>query len=106
MSLIADTRLRIESNNKMSLDSVLHKFARCCLPADEEWTARELMEKYDELADTTIFTELYNQYVNSTQFPDLNATYAALGLKKQGAQLEFVTTPGFSIRREIMQKKN
>lgn len=104
ISLIADTRLRMVSDNKLSLDTVLKKFEQCCLPVDKDWTALQLMQKFDELSNTHVFTELYAQYADSTQFPDLSQTYQTLGLNKQGRDLKFQNIASkVNIRQAIMQ---
>ncbi len=106
ISLLADTRLRMDSKNKLSFDIVLKKFAQCCLPADDEWTARELMKKFDELSNSKIFIELYDAHVDATHFPDLKNTYQQLGLKKETAHLRLLNAaPEIQVRRGIMQKK-
>jgi len=103
MSLIADVKLRRLSNNKKSLDSVLKLFKECCLSEAKWWTAYELMKKYDELSETTVFSELYNNNVYSKKFPNLNDVYQQLGLIKKYQYLEFLQNAPSSIRQEIMK---
>lgn len=107
ISLIADTRLRMLTDNKVSLDSVLKKFSQCCLPAERAWQAYELMRKFDELSDSHVFTDLYKQYVHSAQFPDLQNTYRYLGLHIDGRAVELRDAAAYSaLRKSIMQKIN
>ncbi len=106
ISLLADTRLRRLSHNQQSLDSVLQQFAQCCLPADKEWTALALMQKFDDLSNTKIFTDLYTEYVDSTQFPLLQPTYLQLGLIPSGAHVALsATAPELAVRRAIMRRR-
>lgn len=105
ISLLADTRLRKLSHNQQSLDSVLQQFAQCCLPADTTWTASTLLQKFDALSNTRIFSDLYTEYVDSTQFPRLQPTYLELGLIPARAHVGFaVTAPGLAVRQAIMRK--
>ncbi len=106
ISFLADTQLRDASRNQQSLDTVLQKYKQCCLPVDRAWTAFELMQKYDQLSNSIIFTELYKQNVDSTKFPDLSNTYKKLGLRRNSSQLEIMpAAPWIKIRRDIMQTR-
>jgi hypothetical protein len=81
VALLADVELRKRSDGRQSLDTALKALHTCCLPADRSWSARELMQKLDQLTETSIFMDLYRQHVNSDDFPELKTVYAELGLK-------------------------
>lgn len=85
IALLADVELRRRSGGAQSLDTALAAFGDCCLPADRSWSAWELMQKLDQLTNTTVFTTLYRKYVDSDEFPDLSAVYAELGLQSMSA---------------------
>lgn len=103
ISLLADSRLRIRTNNKMSLDKVIKKFFVCCMPADRYWTALELMQKWDQLSNTRVFTELYKQYAHSTFFPVLGHLYKQLGIIKKGSKLKLSNSASNVLtRKKIM----
>lgn len=78
--LLADTRLRQLTGGKQSMDTALAALHDCCLQTDKLWSARALLDKLDELTGTRVFSELYATHVGSREFPDLSATYRALGL--------------------------
>lgn len=81
VALLADVELRKRSDGRQSLDTALQALHACCLPADRSWSARDLMQKLDQLTETSIFMDLYKKHVNSDEFPDLKMAYAELGLK-------------------------
>lgn len=62
---LADLRLR-ESGS--SLESVLEKFNRCCLPSDITWRARDFTQKLDELSQSRIFTNLLQNEAQQRHF--------------------------------------
>jgi hypothetical protein len=103
IALLADMQLRKQSGNKQSLDSALEKFDRCCQPWNRAWSAHEVLERLDNLAGTELFTALYRQHVTSTAFPDLTATYAELGLKTHGDEIELRPAPYTHLRDAIMR---
>lgn len=65
---LADLRLR-DLPQPQTLDQVMSKLRACCLPSDRLWTANALMEKLDELSQTTIFTQLLANEAIANQFP-------------------------------------
>jgi hypothetical protein len=103
MLLIADMRLRARSDNRESLDTVLAAFAECCLDPDAEWTARQVFEKLDALSGSDVFRTLYDRYVDSPSFPDIDEVYAQLGLVALGGKVELAATaPLVHVRDAIM----
>ncbi|MEO8627093.1 MAG: hypothetical protein ABI612_03195, partial [Betaproteobacteria bacterium] len=79
--LMADQRLRAGSAGKESLDTALEKLQRCCLSPNIGWRASDLFDKLDALTETSVFGDLYREYVGSETFPDLSETYRLLGLR-------------------------
>ncbi|UCE90466.1 MAG: hypothetical protein JSW10_06560 [Pseudomonadota bacterium] len=103
IALLADTGLRYRSDGTQSLDSVLGKLARCCLPTTRLWGTRELMMQLDTLSDTDVFTTLYARYAHSNHFPDLGEAYRLLGIEAHGRRLHFDNrAPLAATRRAIM----
>ena len=80
MALMADVELRRRSGGEESLDTVLDRLQRCCLPSTRVWTARELFATLDEQVEQPVFIPLYERYAYAPGFPDYGATFAALGL--------------------------
>ena len=85
LALLADVELRKRSGGQQSLDTALEALQTCCLPTDRSWSARELMQKLDQLTDTSVFMTLYRQHVDSDEFPDLSTVYSELGLQQVSA---------------------
>lgn len=104
MFLKADTRLRILSGGTQSLDTVLSAFQACCLDASRSWRGHELFAEFDRISGYTVFSELYNEHVSDSEFPDLAVTYAQLGLVPGNRTIELdPEAPQSRVRREIMQ---
>ena len=68
--LEADLRLRAETNNKQSTDTVLKAFGECCLKQRRRWTGKQIAEEFDRLSDSNIFSPLFDQYALSSAMPD------------------------------------
>jgi predicted metalloprotease with PDZ domain len=97
--------LRSRSDNRQSLDTVLAQFADCCLDPDPEWTARQVFDKFDELAGTDVFRKLYDSHVSATAFPDLAQLYADIGLEALGGKVELKSdAPRIDVRNAIMAR--
>jgi predicted metalloprotease with PDZ domain len=81
MMLMADQRLRERSGGAQSLDRALEALQGCCLAGGEGWRGAGLLDKLDQLTGTTVFRELYDEYVSSRRFPDFADAYRQLGLR-------------------------
>ena len=104
--LIADVRLRQITAGKQSLDSVLGALNDCCGMTDRAWSARELCDRLDALSGTQVFSELYDQHVSSSAFPDLTQTYRALGITSSSGSVVFTSEPGGrQLRDAIMTQR-
>ena len=82
--MLADLELRQRSEGRQSLDNTLRGFERCCLPSRHIWSAREVMNKLDEISGTSVFSEMYDTHVLSDRFPDTRVAFNALGLNPVG----------------------
>lgn len=52
-----------------TLDQVLAKLYRCCLPSNKLWRASEFMARLDQLSQTTIFSQLLANEAVAKKFP-------------------------------------
>jgi hypothetical protein len=76
IALLADVTLRERSGGEESLDVILGRFQRCCLPSRRSWSGEELFDKFDSLASTPVFMPLYRHYANRPGFPDVDDVLA------------------------------
>ena len=81
MMLHADIDLRKNTANEWSLDRVLREFNQCCNSDSRGWSAAEVLQTFDKISQTTIFSSLMSRYVDSTEFPDVLPLYEELGLQ-------------------------
>ncbi|HEX7811920.1 MAG TPA: hypothetical protein VF460_08445 [Burkholderiales bacterium] len=86
--MMADVRLRQMTAGKQSLDTALGALNECCSSPDRSWSAGELMGKLDEITGSGVFSELHDMHVASKEFPDLAATYRALGIALEAGGIE------------------
>jgi len=80
LALMADVELRERSGGRESLDVVLDRLQRCCLPAAERWTGTQLLAKLDSLVDEPVFMPLYRRYADEPGFPDIQPLFRRLGI--------------------------
>jgi hypothetical protein len=84
--LEADLALRRRGT---SLDAVLATHADCCLRGTAWVQPEDFVAALDDTAGLDVLRPLYARYAAARTFPDLDATYAELGLGKSGAALRF-----------------
>ena len=102
--LKADTKLRMLSGGRQSLDSALAALQQCCFDRERTWQARELFAELDRITGTSIFEELYSEHVEDDKFPDLKYTFEQLGLVLRSDSIEFdPDAPWGRIRYYIMK---
>lgn len=80
LALMADVELRRRSGGSESLDVVLGRLQRCCLPSPKTWSGRDLFTKLDALIDEPLFMNLYHQYADANGFPDVRPVLQLLGV--------------------------
>ncbi|MCJ8268704.1 MAG: hypothetical protein MJK04_04790 [Psychrosphaera sp.] len=80
--MMADRELRKRSNNKQSLGTVLKQLNACCRPSTSSWSGRRLMNKFDELSHSKIFTTLYHKQEQAQEgrFPDILPVLRDMGI--------------------------
>jgi len=89
IALMADVRLRQNSDGEETLDSVLGKLQQCCLPVDRVWSGIELFEKLDSFVDEPVFMPLYRRYADTAGFPDTTELLERLGMGVADGQVRF-----------------
>jgi len=104
ISLLADYKLRQQSNNKQSLDTAMKDFIDCCLEFNRKWTSYEIMHKLDSLTKTEIFSKLNNQYLHSTEFPNLTRAYNDLGIYVSNNEVQLNSHARHAYIREAIMK--
>lgn len=87
LALLADIELRVRSGGEESLDEVLDRFQRCCLPSPRTWSGIELFAKFDSLIETPVFVDLYRQFAETPGFPATSQLFERLGIELQGADV-------------------
>lgn len=86
--LQADLALRLEHGS--SLDTVLARYARCCLAGAERANPQAFVADLDRVADAGgLFERLYLRYAASERFPSLDEAWRQLGIEASGAGLRF-----------------
>ena len=88
-ALLADVELRRRSQGRLSLDHVLREIGDCCAGASRAWPARKLLERMDEVAGLEVFAPLAQRYAQQGGVPQLDSSYADLGIEIQGARVRF-----------------
>lgn len=102
MALMADVEIRRRSNGIETLDTVLDRLQRCCLPSDHVWSGEELFSKLDYLLDDPVFMPLYRRYADAPGFPDYRPVFEALGLDIQSDIVVLDDNARFSAIRDAI----
>ncbi len=103
MALLADVKLREQTNGLHSMDTALSALRECCLPSDHLWSAREVFTKLDKLTGTRVFVDIYNEHANGRSFPDMSEAYKKLGLSVRNKSLAInKSQPYAGVRADIM----
>ena len=102
--LMADMRLRDTSNGLQSLDTALKSLSACCMANGKTWRAREMFQQLDKLTGTSIFMELYDEYVPAHSFPDMEPTWEDLGINTRYSRVNLTpSAPMADVRNAIMR---
>ncbi len=99
----ADLALRQRSNNKIGLNDILLKLNQCCVDHSKMWSGGFLSRKLDDLSDSTIFSELYKTFWNSSDYPEFETTIKQLGIWVDSKNPEELTLTKDSIAGLIME---
>lgn len=103
LALMADVELRRRSNGRDSLDAVLDRLQRCCLPSAKVWSGPEFFAQLDALTDWPVFVDLYREYADEAGFPDARPLLASLGVV-EGRRLADDRELS-ALRRDIMRRR-
>jgi hypothetical protein len=104
LALMADVELRRRSDGVESLDSVLDRFQRCCLPSPQSWSGIELFRKFDTLLDEPLFMSLYHQYADTAGFPDTRPLLGQLGIEGRDSQVHLNANAELALVREAIMR--
>lgn len=88
-----------------SLDDVLSRYSDCCLRGTGEVAPEEFVAQLDRIAGGVGFRERFDEYAASRAFPSLESSYAALGLSRSGAGLQFSDDAAASARRRAIMRR-
>ncbi len=102
LALMADVELRRRSSGAESLDLVLDRFQRCCLPSARSWSGVELFEKFDTLLEEPLFMNLYRQYADAADFPDARPILVQLGIEIRDGQFHLNDNAELAFIREAI----
>ncbi len=72
-----------------TLETVLDRYAECCLNGEAWVKPQDFLAELDRLARAQVFVPLYARYAQMRGFPSLDASYGALGIKRDGPALKF-----------------
>ena len=102
--LRVDTRLRIETGGKHTLDSVLTAFNQCCTHQRRRWNARELIQQFGELSVPEIWQQEYAASIDQPAEPQFALALEQLGITQSDFGPRFSDEPGpRALRRAIAQ---
>jgi hypothetical protein len=100
--LAVDLRLREISGGKQTLGGALQSIQQCCLDEMVRWNADELVARLDEITETSVFSELFEEQIKTRRFPDYEALYQRLGIQILGGHPIFVDGVSAQYRNAIM----
>lgn len=75
-----DAAVRKDSGGEKSLDDAMRFLRSCCGEARHKWDASDLLAKLDVWYGKPLFTDVAQGVLSQEGFPDIEATFAALGV--------------------------
>lgn len=94
--------LALRRNHATTLETVLDRYAQCCLEGIAHVAPEDFVAALDRAAGVELFAPRYRDYAGSTSFPSLIDSYRALGMERSGAGLTFSNAPAARRLREAM----
>lgn len=82
VALKADVALQKHSSGKYNLSMALAGLNDCCLHTRKSWSAKKTFQRLDEISDTTVFSEIYDNDVMQRKYPDYKKILEELGISK------------------------
>ena len=80
IALKADVALQKVTNGRHTLSSALAQLSYCCLTTSSEWTASETFSRLDKITNTDVFSNLYEQVVKKSSYPNYQELLKDLGI--------------------------
>ena len=80
--LRVDSRLRSESDGRLSVDRALADFVQCCRrrPIDRQWNAERLIEQLGRTGRADIWREEYERMIDAPAAPDFDSALKRVGI--------------------------
>ena len=101
--LLADIRIREQTNNRLGLIDGLRGVNRESGGNGVEWTESQVMEAVDKATGTHVLAELYAQMKNRPVTVDLDGLFARLGVGRKDGKVMFdESAPQASLRRALV----
>jgi len=88
-----DTRLRIESGGRHSIDSALAAFHDCCMQQRRRWSAEALVKILGQLSLPAVWEQEYRTTLDSVAQPRFDRAMQGLGIEIDGKRLHFSNEP-------------
>jgi hypothetical protein len=102
--LEADLALRARGSD---LDSVLARYAECCLRGGGTVEPAGFVAELDRIAGGEVFGDRYRRYASSLEFPSLDAAYRQLGISVGNASMRFSPQPDAArLRQAVMGRRS
>ncbi len=102
VALLADAQLRESSGGVESLDSVLARLQRCCLPAARSLSGEAFFALLDSHSPQPLFVGLYDAFAHAPGMPTVADLFKRLGVRSEGDQVRLLdTAPLADVRQQI-----
>jgi len=98
--LEADIALRTADGKIKSLDDAVKAFNQCCRNRYRRWDGAQLVAAFDEVSETTVFSDLYARYRQSTEIPDSEPVLKLLGIASRNDALHYADEAPVKLFRE------
>lgn len=103
MFLKADVALRETSNGQTGLNDILLKLNQCCINGSKIWQGKNLVKQLDHLSSSSIFSQLYREFANHSDFPSYENTFKQLGIILSKDSKQTLVIKRDSLAQHIMQ---
>lgn len=103
---LADVNIRIETDNKKSLNDALRGILEAGGNGNMHWPIERVITTGDEATGTTVMTDLYKALAEDAVTPDLDTWFERLGVRYENDKVSFDdAAPLASIRRAITERR-
>ncbi|MGI9326125.1 MAG: hypothetical protein ACR2PZ_12955 [Pseudomonadales bacterium] len=100
VALLADTQLRESSGGVESLDTVLARLQRCCLPASKSLSGEAFFALLDSHSPQPLFVGLYDAFAHAPGMPTVADLFKRLGVLSQGDQVRLLDSAPLALVRQ------